>query len=196
MDIVFVRHGRTKINQEGRYGGYLDIEISIEGIGDIKKAREFLKDIDFDCVYSSPLKRALQSAETLGVECIKDERLMEMNFGIFEGLNYSEMCKRYPKESKEWENDYINYRIPLGESLNDIYERTVDFIESLDKNHKRVLVITHGGIIGCALCYTFSRREDFFKFKILHGSASVISINKNFSYIKGINCTGELKRLL
>lgn len=196
MDIVFVRHGRTRINQEGRYGGFLDTEISEEGIAEIKRTEEHLRDIEFDAVYASPLKRAVQSASILRSDFIVDDRLREMNFGIFEGLSYKETLERYPNESKCWGEDYINYCLPDGESMKQVYDRTMDFIKSMDKSMKRVLVVTHGGIIGCALSSMFNGCGDFFKFKIVHGTATVISVSEDFSFIKGMNCTTTVKNLL
>lgn len=196
MDIVFVRHGRTRINQEGKYGGFLDTEISEEGLAEIKRIEEHLRNIEFDAVYASPLKRAVQSARILGRDFTIDDRLREMNFGIFEGLSYKETVDRYPEESKCWGQDYINYCIPDGESMKQVYERTLDFINSLDKSMKRVLVVTHGGIIGCALSSIFNGCGDFFKFRVVHGTATVMSVSENFSFVKGINCTTMVGELL
>lgn len=196
MDIVFVRHGRTRINQEGRYGGFLDTEISKEGIDEIKGFREYLSGIEFDLVYASPLKRAVMSAEILRDKWIVDDRLREMNFGIFEGLSHEEAYQRYPSEMEMWGKDYVSYRLPQGEGLKDVYDRTVGFMGSIEKNAKRVLVVTHGGIIGCALSSMFKGPEDFFRFRIKHGTATIISINEGFGYIKGINCTQGIVDIL
>lgn len=196
MDIVFVRHGKTKINQEGKYGGFLDTEISEEGINEIKRIEKYLRNIEFDAVYASPLKRAVQSARILVNDFTIDDRLREMNFGIFEGLSYKETVERYPKESRCWGEDYINYCIPDGESMKQVYGRTLDFLNSLDKSMKRILVVTHGGIIGCALSSVFAGCGDFFKFKIAHGTASIICVSDGYSFIKGINCTEAVRELL
>lgn len=196
MDIVFVRHGRTRINQEGRYGGFLDTEISKEGIEEIKRLREYLSGVEFDMVYASPLKRTVLSAEILRDSWIVDDRLREMNFGIFEGLSHKEASIKYTNEMDMWGKDYINYRIPQGESLKDVYDRTVSFIGSINKDAKRILIVTHGGIIGCALSSIFMGPEDFFRFRIVHGTATIISINDDFSYIKGINCTQAIPEIL
>lgn len=196
MDIVFVRHGRTRINQEGRYGGFLDTEISKEGIEEIKGLGKYLSGIEFDLVYASPLKRAVMSAEILRDRWIVDDSLREMNFGIFEGLSHGEAALRYSNEMDMWGKDYINYRLPQGESLKDVYDRTVSFIGSIERNAKRVLVVTHGGIIGCALSSIFKGPEDFFRFRINHGTATIISINEGFGYIKGINCTQGIVDIL
>lgn len=196
MDIVFVRHGRTRINQEGRYGGFLDTEISKEGIDEIKWLRKYLSGIEFDFVYASPLKRAAMSVEILYDRWIIDDRLREMNFGIFEGLSHSEAAIRYPNEMELWGKDYVNYRLTKGESLKDVYDRTVSFIGSIERNAKKVLVVTHGGIIGCALSSIFKGPEDFFRFRINHGTSAIISLNEGFGYIKGINCTEGIAEIL
>lgn len=196
MDIVFVRHGRTEINEKGCYGGSTDCSLSQRGIDEIKQFKKYIDGIEFDAVYVSPLKRTIESAEIIGLDYIIDSRIREINFGVFEGLNYKEVNERYPEEYRKWNEDYLNYRLPQGESMLDVFKRTEDFLSDIANTGKRLLVVTHGGIIRNALSNVFGSREHFYKFKVGYGTANIISIDNSYSFIKGINCTYGLKEIL
>jgi alpha-ribazole phosphatase len=187
MDIVFIRHGRTNLNIEGRYGGSLDSPISLEGIEEIKEVSSFISNIKFDYIFTSPLKRAVETARIIGDDFIIDNRLREMDFGVFEGLSHKEVIEKYPVESQGWSQDFINYNIPKGESLFNVYKRTEDFIKEVREKHKKILVVTHGGVIGCALSMVLGGPHHYYRFKVSHGGVSIISSEDNFMYIKALN---------
>lgn len=186
MDIVFVRHGKTQLNDLGCFIGNTDCDISVEGLRQAEKVKGFLDKFSFDGIYVSPLKRTIQTANILSKKYILDDRLREMNFGVFEGLNYEEIKQKYPDYLRLWNEDYENYRIPNGESLQDLFDRVEDFIKDVKRKHKRVLVVTHGGVIRCALSLIFSSREFFYKFKIDPGSVSIVEYDGHYGFIKGI----------
>lgn len=84
--IYIVRHGQTDWNVEGKYQGRIDIELNVNGINQAKQISEKLKDIKFDKIFSSPLKRALQTAIIIsGGDIIIDDRLIERSNGELEG---------------------------------------------------------------------------------------------------------------
>lgn len=198
MDIVFIRHGSTELNENHVYGGVSDVKMSQKGISEIKNIEKYIKNIEFDSVYTSPLKRAIESTRLITESYRIDDRLSELNFGIFEGLNYDNICDKYPEESKAWIKDVLNYRIPEGESLKDLFNRTKDFIDSISNGmgNGKILVVTHGGVIACVLSLVFKQQDYFYKFKVMHGMASVVSIEEGYMYIKGINCRDNIVDVL
>lgn len=183
MDVIFIRHGETSENKSGIYGS-LDTSLSEKGKGQILKTKGILEDISFDEVYISPLKRTIETANILCLDGILEPRIEEINFGIFQGKTYEEIKRKYPQETYDWTNDYINYRIPDGESLMDLYKRTSKFLEGLVVEDKDILVITHEGVIKCALCWVFDNVEYFYRFKVCNGSITTISVNDGYKYIK------------
>lgn len=187
MDIIFIRHGITEYNESRKFGGKSDISLSQKGIAQAKEAALLINSEEISKVYVSPLKRTLETGKFLGLEGIVDERLKEMDFGIFEGYSYQEIEKNYPKEAENWTKDYINYRIPKGESLEDLYIRISDFIDDISNEQGRVLIITHEGVIKCALCSIFGQLEHFFRFKAEHCRFTQIALEDNFKYIKALN---------
>lgn len=182
MDVIFIRHGETSENKGGIYGSP-DTSLSKRGKEQIHRASKLLKDISFDVVYISPLKRTIETSNILGLEGILEPRVKEINFGIFEGKTYEEIKRDFPEETDAWTNDHINYRIPKGESLMDLYKRTSNFLEEVVEEDRDVIVVTHEGVIKCALCWVFDNVEHFFRFKVDNGSITTITINDGYKYI-------------
>ena len=107
----------------------------------------------FDLVYSSPLGRCriLAEALNLGVELIFEPRLMEMNFGLWEGRAWSDI---EAEALNKWMGDFVEERTPEGECLRDLYERVGAFLEVLRLGQAdRVLLVCHAGVIRCIWAY-------------------------------------------
>ena len=139
--LYIVRHGETDWNKEHRIQGHQDIPLNNQGIIDAEKVKEKLKDIDFDIVFSSPLKRAYETAKIItNKDIIIDNRLIERYNGKLEGINDEELL-----QSIDWDDDNSPYEI---EKLSDLSNRVFSFLdEILDKyNNKNILVVTHAGI--------------------------------------------------
>lgn len=187
MDIVFIRHGESEGNRKGVYHGRLDLSLTQEGKKEVIKASKLIKDIDFDGVYISPLKRTIETANLLHIKGELDKRLLERNFGVFENLSYKEILENYPKEAEEWKEDFVNYKIPKGESLKEFFQRAEDFIRQISFKKGRILVVTHDGVIRCALSSVFNSPDYFFKFKIDYLKFVQIAIEEGYSYIKAVN---------
>ena len=103
MKLFCVRHGETFFNLAGRIQGQSDSQLSPLGRRQCQAVAAALAGTPIDAVISSPLTRALESAQcvadALGVKVLVDDRLMEINAGIFQGLTWSEIDERYPQES-------------------------------------------------------------------------------------------------
>ena len=99
MKIYITRHSKTKWNEEKRLQGRKDSPLTKEGIDNAFALKDHLNSFKFDYIYSSPIDRAYHTAQILfDNRIIKDNRLMEMNFGEFEGKYISELLneKLYP----------------------------------------------------------------------------------------------------
>lgn len=165
----------------------MDSPLSSRGIEEARNLSEALRGREFARVYSSPLIRATQTAELLGFTAETDDRLREMNFGIFEGLTYQDITNRYPSETEKWNGNYLNYRIPKGESLIDVYHRVCEFLSKVPETKDPILFITHEGVIKCALCSIFGNPEYFYRFRAVYCRFTQIAIDDGYGYIKSIN---------
>ncbi len=186
MDIIFVRHGESHDNLEKRFSRDF-ITLTEEGIEQIKNTRTMLERYDFSKVYVSPLKRTLQTLSYLGLEGEEDDRVREMNFGIFAGLTFQEYQKEYPEETRLWMEDSLNYTIPEGENIADTYKRVESFMEDLIDRNENALVVTHEGIIRLACSWVIGNSEHFYRFRAENGSITVISVDQDYKYIKKLN---------
>lgn len=149
MKLYLVRH--TKLDYPaGVCYGQSDIGVNISFEVEKNMIAGKLQNIEFDKIYSSPLKRCAILAESFTnspEKVIYDERLMELNFGKWEGRTWNEIERS--EEAKFWFNDYLNTQCPGGESYADLLRRVQDFINNLRKKDsgKNVLIICHSGTI-------------------------------------------------
>lgn len=146
--IYIVRHGQTNDNVIGRYSSK-NTELNEKGIEQAINIREKLKDIKFDIVISSPLKRAIKTAEIIcNNKIIKDERISERNNGELEGKLKTEIKEKInfndPKEKR--------YNI---ENINNFRKRINNFFQEITRNYKgkNILIVTHAGVGIYARCF-------------------------------------------
>ena len=149
MKIYVTRHGQTDYNKKRMMQGRSNIPLNDVGLNQARERRKELGNIKFDAVYSSPLIRAVQTAEIIGnvdrEEIIRDERIIEADFGPYELKNYygtglSMMAY--------WSFPEL-FPAPKGvETIREMRERTMSFLRELEKkDYETVLVACHGGII-------------------------------------------------
>ena len=157
MKIYITRHGKTVWNQEKRLQGRKDSPLIQEGIDNAYALKEYIKDIHFDYIYSSPIQRAYNTATIIfdSKRIIKDDRLLEMNFGDFEGKKISELLNRDDHlYYNMWHHPELFTRINNGESYNDVIFRCHSFIDTLKSldNDTNVMVVTHGMYFIVLIC--------------------------------------------
>ncbi|MCR5402435.1 MAG: histidine phosphatase family protein [Butyrivibrio sp.] len=149
MKIYVTRHGQTDYNKTRKMQGRTDVPLNKVGIEQAKRRRESIGDIKFDAVYSSPLSRAVQTAQIIGNvardKIITDERIIEADFGSYELRNYYNVGLAM---MSYWSFPEI-FPAPAGvETLKQMIDRTSSFLKELEqKDYETVLVACHGGII-------------------------------------------------
>lgn len=147
--IYIVRHGQTNWNLEGRYQGRIDIELNEKGKEQAQEIREKLKEIKFDKVVSSPLKRALETAKIITNGPIEiDERIIERCNGELEGKLKNE-CQNMVDFCDENEQ-----RLGI-ESLKHFRTRITSFLDEIKEKYtgKNILIVTHAGVSIYVKCY-------------------------------------------
>ena len=139
--IYVVRHGETEWNAINKVLGRTDIPLNDRGIEQAEEMARSLKDIKIDVFLCSPLSRARQTADAIsgetGMPYKTDDRLIEHDFGIFEGVN------RFDEGYQNAKREYF-VRYPGGESFFDLAARVYPLIKELEG--KNALLVTHGGI--------------------------------------------------
>lgn len=190
MNIYITRHSKTVWNQEKRLQGRKDSPLIKEGIENAVALKEYIKDISFDCVFSSPIERAYYTAKLLtDNEIIKDDRLMEMNFGILEGKKIEDILKEdYEVYNNMWNHPELFERILEGESYDEVRNRLHSFFEDLKtKDYQNVLIVTHGMCFINMLAYMMKLdRKDFITInqKVVDGCSLTLFQENNGEYKK------------
>ena len=142
--IYIIRHGQTEMNSRKVLQGRTDLPLNTEGAVQAAETAQMLNEmgICFDRVFSSPLIRAVRTAEILapGIEVETDDRLIEMDYGPFEGMD---LLSPAP-EVMSFFRDFSNTPAPDGmEQLDSVVARTGEFIESLRNISGSILISTH-----------------------------------------------------
>ena len=150
--ILLIRHGKTKGNIEKRYiGSKTNEALCPDGIDEIIKAKDKYNYLSANGrILSGPMERCTGTAKLLfGSEKIEiNEGLTEMDFGIFENLNFTEL--KDSKEYREWVDSNCEGKIPEGEKLSDFIDRSYDafnIILKTIKDKESVTIVCHGGNI-------------------------------------------------
>ncbi|KAI4872520.1 hypothetical protein NFI96_025143 [Prochilodus magdalenae] len=150
--IYLSRHGESELNLLGRIGG--DTGLSSQGTRYASALCEFIKNqaITDLKVWTSHMKRTIQTAEALGVPYEQWKALNEIDAGVCEEMTYEEIQENYPEEFALRDQDKYRYRYPKGESYEDLVHRLEPVIMELERQ-ENVLVICHQAVMRCLLAY-------------------------------------------
>ncbi len=150
--IYIIRHGRTKANEQGIYIGSTDLPLSDEGREELENMYESHEYPKVAKVYTSPLERAVQSADILfpDRELVEIDDLREMDFGVFEGCKAEELAKL--DSYKKWLRGGLDNPPPNGESLRNMMVRCFSSLDTIirdmmKENITHAAVVTHSGIL-------------------------------------------------
>jgi broad specificity phosphatase PhoE len=151
LTVYLLRHGETEYNADGnRYCGRTDIDLTPKGLAQANEVYALLKDKKFDAVYSSPLKRAKRTAEiATGVNVLTDDRLIEIDFGKWEGKTKEEFTAEDPICWEKWmDNPALATAGENGENGQAIIDRVNSFFEEMRIKHRNgtIVVVAHNGI--------------------------------------------------
>lgn len=185
MKYIFIRHGKTHFNEIGLKQGWCDSPLTKEGIQQIEKMSQLLKDEKITKAYTSPTLRAKQTAQIIlkehDVLLHEDERLKEVNFGVLEGLPCS-FVDTLHLESPSWlddlEMDYTSYQ---GENIDDVIIRQQKVLKEIEKisNEEDCIVVVGHGCSLYALIKTLLKDE---KIAFPGNASAYILCKKNNGY--------------
>ena len=195
-----MRHGQSTWNSEHRIQGQLDPPLSAEGVRQAELLARRLAPRHFAGFYASDLKRALQTAETIGAVIGQapspDRSLREIFLGEWEGLTTEEIAARYPQQWAAWVDQPDWDVVPGGEGAARFDARVAAAIDGIMKRHQhgRVLVVTHGGVIQVALHRVVGRASrGLFPFRIQNASISLIEKRDGRMVVGGVNDIAHLE---
>lgn len=147
--IVLIRHGETDWNIEGRYQGQADPPLNSNGMRQAHLLVSMLQDINLELLFTSPLRRAKQTAklisERLAIPLFEDPRLMEIHQGDWQTRLRSDIQALYPDLFLAWETNPWEVNPPGGENLSSVQSRVYAAVDDIvDTNpQKKVGVVSH-----------------------------------------------------
>lgn len=157
--LIFVRHAEAEGNKTRRFHGWTDSGITEKGHLQAKRVAERLVSMDVDVIYSSSLKRTMQTAsyisEALNLPVISSDMLKEINGGDWEDVPWEELQERWPDEYEVWENRPYEHRMPNGESMDEFQNRLINEVMRIIRLNegRNILIVTHGTAIRAMLCH-------------------------------------------
>lgn len=200
LKLIVVRHAESQWNPIGRYQGLLDPDLTERGVEQAKKLAQVLKKENINALFSSPLKRTFRTAqiigEEIGLEPIKEEKIIEIDHGVWSGLLVDEVKEKFPKDFELWLKEPHKVKFPEGESLLDVFKRIKDFLEFLLENYneKTVAIVSHTVPIRCLYCAVLDiDLSKFWSFGCDNASYSVVYLDaEGRNVIQKLNITCHL----
>ena len=156
-EIILVRHGETEWNVEEVFRGRIDIKLNETGVRQAELLAQYLGGVKIDAVYSSPLRRALNTAQAIAryhkLEVKIAPGLIDCDFGQWQGLRLQEVKDRYQELYAEWANSPHLVKIPDGESLEEVRERALGVVnELITKRKGTVVLVSHRVVNKVLIC--------------------------------------------
>ncbi|MFC1902763.1 histidine phosphatase family protein [Chloroflexota bacterium] len=166
-EIILARHGETEWNVAEVFRGRIDVELNDTGIKQAELLAKYLRDSKIEAIYSSPLKRALKTAEIIaGYHKLDIEiapGLIDFNYGEWQGLSHQEVKEKYKELYLEWLNKPHQVKMPAGESLADVRERAIGVVDSVIARHGgTVVLVSHRVVNKVLICVLLGLDDSHF----------------------------------
>ena len=200
VEIILARHGETDWNVAEVFRGRIDVELNETGRKQADLLGKYLRGIKIDAVYSSPLRRALKTAEVIaGYQALEVNivrGLIDFDYGEWQGLSHQEVRDRYKELYAEWINHPDHVKMPAGESLEDVRERAMavvnDIMERYDEG--RVVLVSHRVVNKILICALLGlNNSHFWNIKLDTGGLTSFSYEGGRFILTKHNDTSYLK---
>ncbi len=183
--IILVRHGETEWNVREVFRGRIDIELNQTGIKQAELLAEFLSKRKLDAIYSSPLQRAVKTAEIIaGYHKLPVEiapGLIDFDYGKWQGLPHQEVKDKYKELYAEWISRPEKVKIPAGESLNDVRKRAMRVVSEVITTYEGTVVLVAHRVVNKVLICALLELDNSHFWNIRQDTCGITT----FTYEKG-----------
>jgi len=148
--LYLTRHG--EVVNHGVYNGQTDVDITPKAIQQMERLRDRLADKDLRAAYSSDLIRTRKGAEIIarphGLTPMAFPEFREVNFGRWQGMSYVQVMEQFPEDIPQWLSNVEHFRIPEGESMIEVRQRSIPKLQELIELHRggEILLVCHGAL--------------------------------------------------
>ncbi len=163
-----VRHGETDWNREQVFRGRVDVPLNDLGRQQAQAVAKKLSEADLTAVYTSPLKRAGETADIVarlcGLQAVVENSFIDMNFGEWQGLTHGDVQSQFPEAYRRWQRSPESASIPGAESLHAVQERVVSALDKLAKRFPdaAVCVVSHRVVCKLLMAWALGLDESSF----------------------------------
>ncbi|TQF14842.1 histidine phosphatase family protein [Myxococcus llanfairpwllgwyngyllgogerychwyrndrobwllllantysiliogogogochensis] len=192
--MILLRHGKPSEEMKGRCYGRLDVGLAPEGHAQAERAASLLASADLQGLYSSPRRRALDTAKRVaegrGLDIRVEEAFREIDFGLFEGLTYEEAERQFPEVYAEWMAHPERVRFPEGETFSEMRERVRAGGRVLRARHvgQCFALVSHGGVNRTLLAESLGMADKhLFRLDQVHAAVNVIDFYGDEPVVKLTN---------
>jgi alpha-ribazole phosphatase len=200
MRAILVRHGQTDWNEGRIFRGRIDVELNDNGREQARVIGERLASVELQAVYSSPLRRATETAEAVaslhGLPVRLCDELIDIDFGEWQGLGREEARERYRSIYRVWEETPERVEIPGAESLSAVRERLESGLQRILEEHPddTVALVSHGLTNKVLLCMVLGLdNSHFWKVKQDNGAINLFKYTATGSKLVLLNDTSHLR---
>ncbi len=183
--LILVRHGETTWNAQKKLQGNTDVALTARGKKQAEATALHLLNYPIDVIYSSPLKRALVTAQKINthhkVALHTHSSLLERGFGKLEGISYEELWKNYPRFGWPVALEYPWYAPMNSERLIDVERRIGSFLKTVVKKHsgKTIVIVSHGVALRCCITKLLRTPRSFnLTYKMENASLTIIQVQE------------------
>jgi len=187
--VILIRHGECEGNVKGIFRGRADFPLNERGLVQAKDLAQELKNFPIKYIYSSPLSRAMQTAEiigkTCGVEVKIEEGFNNIELGSWEGRYMKDIAEQYPKEWGLWINNPEELKIENMETLYDVQKRTKACLDKLVSEHQgeTIAVVSHRAVLKPLIAGCLNIAPPYFwKIDVSTASYSLLSYTERKYY--------------
>jgi len=186
--VILIRHAEPHEEVRGRVYGRLDPQLSVRGVAHARELAATLASEPIAAIYSSPKRRALETAAPLGAPVVVDD-LRELDFGDLEGLTPDEAAERYPDVAR-WLERPSTVTFPGGESAAVVRDRALAAVAEIVTRHRdeTVAVFSHSVVIRTIVADALAVDPDgLFRFEIAYGGISVVEWFDGRPFVRVVN---------
>lgn len=182
MKIYLIRHGQTDWNIQGKIQGSHDIPLNAVGEEQARLVAHGMDCRPVKKIFSSTLKRAVETARKIGerqnVDIYLMPGLIEVEFGDWEGMTWAEIKEKYPAEYERWDLNPVDVAPPGGETQMEVLKRvaeTMKTIMGMTDQHEDIAIVTHGATMAYIVSYLMQGHPD--EAELIVNNASITTVN-------------------
>jgi broad specificity phosphatase PhoE len=202
MRIMLVRHGETQWNLENRIVGHTEIGLDPTGQRQVELLARALGEEKVDAIYSSPLRRAVETANVIakehGLDVVTDDALKEVDAGELDGVAIEEVVRRYGNFWEAWVKGVDTLRMPGGETMGELQHRAWSVITRVVGDHpdETVILVSHTLTILSILTKALGMPlEDFRRLRLGLASINTLDFKGSVTSLLGFNDTCHLMEM-